>query len=131
MGNYMKSSNINDERFYRERILDGENKIYVGIGSIIENKSSEAIRIGDHTKKYNRLIQFTKNENELLYEFENDIILKLQKEDDNIILDVCSKKDNIHIKKIMNPLIRKHYKKICVYEIDRIYNFIHDESKES
>ena len=132
MGNAMKSSNAMDGCLKMDRILDSEHKIYIGIGSTMENKSSQVIRFGDYTQKYNRLIHFTFHEDELRYEFENDITMILQKQEHNILLEVCSNKSNIHIKKVMDPTIRKYHQKLCFasYELDRIYNFIHEEPKE-
>ena len=59
--------------FKLNRILDAENQIYIGIGSHKPNQkliSLQAIRVGDYTNKYYRLLQFTEYENKLEYEFE-------------------------------------------------------------
>ena len=58
MGNYMNFKD-NDGCIKMDRILDGENKIYIGIGSIIENKSSQVIRIGDYKQKYYKVSVWT------------------------------------------------------------------------
>ena len=74
-----------------DRILDAENQIYIGIGSRDQTTpvsldqyddktiSLQAIRLGDYTNKYYRLLQFTENDNKLKYEFEDDITLTLKK----------------------------------------------------
>jgi hypothetical protein len=130
MGNTNKSYIDVDGCLKLDRILDAENKIYIGIGSSIKNKSLQAIRFGDYTQKYHRLVNFTEKENKLKYEFENDIIMVLEKNEDDILLDVSSIKNNLMIiKKQMDPAIRKYHKKISLdsYELDKIYDFIHKE----
>jgi len=125
MGN-IQIMNSDDNCLKMDRLLDNENKIYIGIAPTIENKSSQAIRFGDYKEKCHRLINFKPSENKLEYKFENDITMILEKEEDDILLNVTSVNNNINIKKVLNPIIREHHSKICLgsYELDRIYNFI-------
>jgi len=125
MGN-IQILNSGDNCLKQDRLLDNENRIYIGIGSTIEKKSSQAIRFGDYKQKYYRLLDFKPSENKLEYKFENDITMILEKEDDDILLNVTSINDNINVKKVLNPIIREYHTKICLgsYELDRIYNFI-------
>ena len=118
------------ERIALERILDAENKIYIGIkphiGMDEYNYSLQVIRFGDYREKSYRLVKFTENKDKLKYEFENDIVMELIKQENNILLDI--KKQNLFIKKEMDPIIRKHYKKLdfVSYELDKIKDFIHN-----
>jgi hypothetical protein len=126
MGN--KSSKVNDyiDCLKFERVLDSENKISIGIGSIDENKSLQVLRIGDSGKKYYILLSLTENENKLTYEFEDNIIMTLEKENNNILITISSITTGTIMSKYIDPLLIKHYKKIdfVSYELDKIYDFI-------
>jgi hypothetical protein len=49
-----------DSSLLLDRILDGENQVYIGI-----NKGSPAIRIGNNTNKCYKLVNFIEKENKL------------------------------------------------------------------
>lgn len=120
MGNF--KSNTNDSLKF-ERILDAENDIYIGIGSACKDKTVQAIRIGKYNN-YHRLNYFKESENKLKYEFENDIILILKKEDSNIEFNLVSLNNNTIITKNIDPIIIKFFKPInfASYEFDKIYD---------
>jgi hypothetical protein len=127
MGNYFSNNNYIDNCLKMERILDRD--LIIGIGSCKNNKSLQAVRLGDITNKYHRLNKFTEEENKLTYHFDNDITFILEKIDNNIWIDIGFFKNTQFIgKKILDPIIRKNYKKICFdsYEFDKIYDFIQE-----
>lgn len=123
-----------------DRILDNEHQIYIGIGSTESTKSHQVIQFGDSKHNYYRLIYFDENENKLTYHFENqigsdgNIIMILEKNGNDIILHISSLTPipgiGRNIKKIMDPIIRKHFKKINFdsYEFDKIFDFIKEDA---
>jgi hypothetical protein len=107
-----------------DRILDGENEIYIGIGE----PPKQVIRFGDYHNKTHKLLNFVKKENKLKYEFEDDITLILEKREDDIHIDVIDMYRNKTISKPIDPFIKKHWKSIalkpCSNELDEIGDFL-------
>lgn len=111
-----------------DRILDSENQIYIGIGERKQkNDNLQVIRIGDYTNKYYRLLQFTESENKLKYEFENEIILTLNKDDDDIKLELIFL-NNKNISTKINPLVINNFRpiRLASKEFDKIYDLFAD-----
>ena len=114
-----------------DRILDAENKIYIGIGIKKPDQtqiSLQAIRVGDYTNKYYRLLQFTENENRLKYDFEDDVTLTLIKDQNDIILGFTNLKEDKFITTKVDPIIINWFKPISLSsnEFDKIYDFFKD-----
>jgi len=110
-----------------DRILNAENKIYIGIGDEqLDNKqiSLQAIRIGDYSNKYYRLLQFTENKNELKYIFEDDVIMTLIQNDNEIILVLTHLNEAKFITTKIDPIIINWFKPINLAsnEFDKIYD---------
>lgn len=99
-----------------DRILDGDNQVYVGIGSLGLGKSSQVIRLGDFTNEYYRLHDYQEEENKLIYEFEKDVKMVLEKKDGYFIMQIA---------KTIDPVIVKYFTPIHLsetsYELDRIH----------
>jgi hypothetical protein len=116
-----------------DRILDAENQIYIGIG--VRDKdddkqiSLQAIRLGDYTNKYYRLLQFTESENKLKYNFEDDVTLTLIKNQDNILLRLSHLKEDKFITTRIDPNIIERFKPIRMAskELDKIYDLFGEE----
>ena len=128
MGNGPSDNSSSDNGILKfDRILDTENEIYIGIGNQLpdESKSLQVIRIGDYKNNYNRLIHFVEKENELKYEFENNITMKLEKIGDDIHMDISDLNNKKNISKQIDPFIVKHFKTVGLDktsdELDRIY----------
>jgi len=116
-----------------DRILDAENQIYIGIGSDVPDQkeiSLQAIRIGDYTNKYYRLLQFTEDEHKLKYEFEDGVTLTLSKFLDVILIELSQLKKKTVIISEVNPIIIKHFKPINFVsdEFDKIYDLFKNVS---
>lgn len=115
-----------------DRILDAENQIYIGVAgrnnSDDKQVSLQAIRIGDYTNKYYRLLQFTEEENKLKYNFEDDVTLTLIKEQNDILLRFSHVKDDKFISKKIDPIIVKWFKPISMAskEFDKIYDLFEE-----
>lgn len=111
-----------------DRVLDGENKIFIGIVSKIEPNpmSGQAIQIGSNGK-LKRLEKFTETQNNLIFEFENSTVLTLMKRDKCIIIHL-QEPDTPNIIKIMDSTIRTFFNPIHFgeqsYEFDKIPDFI-------
>ena len=104
--------------------LDLPYKFDLFIFNQIEDKNVQAIRIGDYTNKYYRLLNFREKENKLQYEFENDITLLLNKNRTNIRMELFDLNHNKFISKEVDPLIVKNFKTISFAsnELDKIYD---------
>jgi len=121
-------SNIN-EHFIFERVIDGENLIYIGVlnGKKTNMLSTQGIRFGNNGK-IKRLLKFNENKDSLNYEFEEDTSLSLIKRNNNFI--IINYKDcisEINIIKPMESIIKDFYKPInfgSSYEFDKICDFI-------
>lgn len=131
MGNYSSAFNIpNNESLKQERLIDEENKIYIGIVSPKPHTnpySSQAIRIGDFGKLY-RLQKFIETSNSLIFEYESNTSMTLSKRDNEIIVNINEHETNTHIIKPMDSIPREIYKPIhfgnLANEYDKIPEFI-------
>lgn len=110
-----------------DRILDADNQVYlgIGIGHSSLKISSQAIRFGDFRNKYYRLHNFTQeNGDKLSYNFEDDVLLTLKKDENRIKMELIklNNPNKIHIIKDVDPVIVKMFKpiKFLSYEIDKI-----------
>ncbi len=89
--------------------------------------SAQVIRINDGSLK--PLISFVETENALIYDFEDNITLKLMKRDNHEILYYI-KTPEFENTSIMHDIIRKHWKPISLKseEFDKIGSFIKMDS---
>jgi hypothetical protein len=114
-----------------DRILDPENEIFIGIGK----SGTQVIRIGDYTHKYHKLLKFTKKEDILKYEFENDVTLILQKKENSIYMNCIDMYSNKFIFKPIDPIVKKFFKPIhmppCSNDLDAIGEFIVSNSSHN
>jgi len=127
MGNsFQKNDNNIDGCLKFDRILDGENEIYIGLGSMSQGISTQVIRIGDFNNKYNKLLEFSEEKNKLNYKFENNIIMNIEKENENMRLEITDPKNKRNISKNIDPIIIKYFKPIKMSntsnEFDKIYD---------
>jgi hypothetical protein len=86
----------------------------------------QAIRIGDYTQKYHRLIEFTEeNKHTLHYAFEHDIRMTLEKVGNTILMDLYDPTRQLSISKQVDPVLVKYFKPIRLstasQELDKIY----------
>jgi len=115
-----------------DRILDAENQIYIGVASRdnYDDKqvSLQAIRLGDYTNKYYRLLKFTEEEDKLKYNFEDDVTLTLIKNQNDILLRFSHLKEDKFISKKIDPIIIKWFKPISMAsnEFDKIYDLFEE-----
>lgn len=131
MGNYSSAFNIsNNEYLKQDRLIDGENKIYIGVVShkLYSNPySSQAIRIGDFGKLY-RLEKFIETPNSLIFEYESNTSMTLSKREKDIIVNIKEPDTNTLIIKPMDSIVREIFKPIqwsnLANEYDKIPEFI-------
>ncbi len=128
MGQFFSNSTDEHLKFYRT--LDGINSINIGIISpIVTNPlSAQAIRIGNNGK-IKRLQRFVETDDGLLYDFDNNTTLFLNKRDDgDIVISYIDNEANLSVNKIMEPQIREFFKPInfgdLSNEFDKIYDFV-------
>lgn len=131
MGNYSSVFNIvNNKYLKQDRLIDGENKIFIGIVSTkppTNPYSSQAIRIGDFGKLY-RLEKFIETPNSLIFEYESNTSMVLSKRENDIIINVKEPETNTHFIKPMDSIVREIFKPIkwgtLANEYDKIPKFI-------
>lgn len=122
---YLKNiKNLKDNFILFERIIDEENKIYIGI-----YENSQVI-VFDYNKNNNsnklyKLIKLTEKENQLEYEFENNIIMILEKKEYYYTINIKNMPNQKSLYKIINPIIIKYFTPIGIstvsYEFDKMY----------
>lgn len=127
MGNYYPIF-VRYNEFSQERLIDGENKIYIGIIAPKTNPhSSQAIKIGEYGV-IKRLENFIETSNSLIFQYEMDTQMVLTKRKDEIIIYIKDEQKNNTICKTMEPLCREIFRPIdygdCSIEYDKIPNFI-------
>ncbi len=111
-----------------DRLIDGENKISIGIVSKNQENSisGQAIQVGSNGK-IKRLEKFTETQNSLIFEFEHNTVLSLIKRDKCIIIHL-KQPDTHELIKIMDSIIRTFFNPINFgeqsYEFDKIPGFI-------
>ena len=131
MGNYISAFNIdNNEYLKQDRLIDGENKIFIGVvspKSYTNPYSSQAIRIGDEGKLH-RLEKFIETPNSLIFEYESNTSMTLSKREKDIIVNIKEPDTNTQIIKPMNSIVREIFKPIewrnLATEYDKIPGFI-------
>jgi hypothetical protein len=109
-----------------DRILDGENEVYIGIGK----SATQVIRIGDHYSKCHKLLNFTQkgetndSVKKLKYEFEDDVTLILEKQDETVHMTLMDMYSNTFVSKPVDPVIKKYFTPIglkpCSNDLDAI-----------
>lgn len=129
MGNSSSNFNTYDESLKIDRLIDGENQIYIGIVSNIPPTnpySSQAIRIGDG--KLKRLEKFIETQNNLIFEYEDNTSMVLSKRENDIIINIKEQDTNKTIIKPMDSIVREIFKPIqwsnLAIEYDKIPKFI-------
>lgn len=132
MGNLSSSFNNFDnyECLNQDRLIDGENKIFIGIVSPKPDTnpySSQAIRIGDEGQLH-RLEKIIETPNSLIFEYDSNTSMALSKRNNEIIINVNEPGTNIHIIKPMDSITREIFKPlhwgILGNEYDKIAEFI-------
>lgn len=118
-----------------DRILDGENQIFIGIGENAQGLSSQVIRFGDYKNKYYRLQEFYEDNNKLLYKFEDNIYMSIENDNKNIHLAVTDPRNKQPITKCIDSFIIKHHKAIHLStmskELDKIYDLFEEYKKNN
>jgi hypothetical protein len=131
----MGNSIFSQECLQQDRLIDGENEIFIGIVGTqkINPFSSQAIRIG-HNGKLRKLENFIETQNCLRFEFESNTTLTLTKREKNIIINLKEPETNKHISKPMDSICREIFKPISwgnlAIEYDKIPNFIRPEFED-
>ena len=111
-----------------ERVIDEENKIYIGI---YDYRQVIVLNYDRNNKnnQYYRLIILNEKENKLIYYFENDIIMIIEKKNDfyTLYIDNIPNHSKKELYKIINPVIIKSFRTIGMKkisdDIDKIYDF--------
>ena len=113
-----------------DRIIDGENQIYVGvIGSPNKSNpySSQGMRIGIDGRLH-RLENFIETSNSLTYEFDSNTTLCVTKRNGEILLNIKEPETSTHIIKPMDRINVDFFKPIkfsnLSTEIDKLNDFI-------
>lgn len=111
-----------------DRVIDGEEEIYIGI---VPKKvelpmySTQGIRIGNYGK-LKRMVMYEKFENGMRFIYETGTTLTITKKNNDVLLDI--KDEKINISKQMNPYCLKYIKPIdfgeSSVEYDEMINFI-------
>lgn len=135
MGNYILNINNNNHYEYDEclkydRLIDGENKIYIGIVAkkpLHNLYSSQAIRIGEYGK-LKRLENFIETPNSLIFKYESNTSMILSKRENDIIINIEEMDTNLKIIKPMDSIVKQIFKPIkfgnSSIEYDKIPIFI-------
>lgn len=132
MGNHTSIFNNYDNYEYlkQDRLIDGENKIFIGVVSPkppTNPYSSQAIRIGDFGKLY-RLEKFIETPSSLIFEYETNTSMTLSKRDNEIIMNIKVPHTNTNIIKPMDSIVKEIFKPIkfgnLANEYDKIPGFI-------
>ena len=126
--NYYNYDNYdNYDNLKQDRLIDGENKIYIGIVSQKPHTnpySSQAIRIGDEGKLH-RLEKIIETQNSLIYEYDSKTSMTLSKRHNEIIINVNEPDTNTHIIKPMDSIVREIFKPIHWGNLSNEYEKIH------
>ena len=145
MGNWFSEEDsddgFNNQFTIIERMVDSREHIFVGlVERERENKeinpiSTQCIRRGMFNNKINRLIFFEELSYNLIYVFENNVHLTINKVFEHINGEkkpriIINYTDNeISISKEMNDIVRRTYKRMdwnkYTRELDKIYDLIH------
>ncbi len=116
------------ESIMLDRVIDGEAGIFIGVnGNEIKGIPMSKQKLCLKDESYKKLKFFTKSPNNLIYEFEDDIILSFYRNDKNeVYYNLKHPQKNINQTKMVNPLIRTMYKKMDFHteEFDQIYDMI-------
>lgn len=143
MGNWFSEEDsddgFNNQFTIIERMVDSREHIFVGLvernNKLTNPLSTQCIRRGMFNNKINRLMYFEELSYNLVYVFENNVHLTINKvfeiiNGEKIQKIIVNYTDNeITISKEMNEIIRKTYK--CMdwnkytRELDKIYDLIH------
>lgn len=134
MGNLNDSIVLNNynnfEYLKQDRLIDGENKIYIGVVSPRPRTnpySSQAIRIGDEGK-LRRLEKFIETPNSLIFEYESNTSMVLSKREKDVIINIKEPDTNTQVIKPMDSIVREIFKPIkwgnLASEYDKIPEFI-------
>ncbi len=124
----MGNSMLKHESIMLDRVIDGEAGIFIGVnGNEIEGVPISKQKLCLKDEPYRKLKFFTKSPNNLIYEFEDNIILSFYNNDKNeVYYNLKHPQKNINQTKLVNPLIRKIYKRIDFNseELDHIHDMI-------
>ncbi len=121
-------NSIGGDRLLFERVIDGEEGIHVGVsGTEIPGNplSKQKLCINYDTPK--KLNFFVKSQDNLTYEFEDDITLRFYKNNKgDVLYNLIYPEKNINKTKIMNEFVIKNFAKIEFQseELDQIYNMV-------
>jgi hypothetical protein len=123
---YNPKSNTTNNRFIIDRLLDNDcngKVLAIGIKANYNPNNilgSQGIRIGD-SGDINSLVSFIKTDNNLVYNFENNVSLVLYKNRSGKIIYSLKSGDQVIVKEI-NDIIVKMYKPISMdsLELDSI-----------
>lgn len=122
----LEKQKSNDFCLKFDRILDGENQIYIGVGRTGINETSQVIRIGDMYNKYYKLINFSEKEKQLQYEFEDNVKMTLENNDKDFLIEIDNLPGKKSISKNIDPIIVQNFKPIKLSNVtddfDKIYN---------
>lgn len=124
------------ETLKKDRLIDGENGVYIGIvsKSKLNPYSSQAIRIGVDGK-LKRLEKFIELDNNLIYEYEDNTTMTLSKKNNDIVINIKEPATSTNIVKPMDNVVRGMFKEIkwntMSDEYDKISKFIKPIYSES
>ncbi len=110
-----------------DRVIDGESGIWVGVNGTEEpNNPMSKQKLHIQGEPFKKLKFFSKTDTNLTYEFENDITLRFYKNSQGIYYNLIHPSKNINETKIMNDIVKRHFKKIGFNsnELDHIYDLV-------
>ena len=123
------NTNYISHAFVRCPIYNSKNKV---MGYKVSDDYVQQVGTNKYVVRLNNTYTFLSNNKSVgsiswQYVFENDIFMILEKKENDILIEITKNK-KIMIKKEMDPIIRKHYKKLdfVSYELDKIKDFIHN-----
>ena len=125
----LKCESLKCESLKRDRIIDDETDIFIGIVNKQNTNpySTQAIRIG-LGGKLKRLESFEETDNYLKFNYESNTTMCLTKKNNDIIINIKEPENNINIIKPMDPNCRELFKPIKFSnlsdEYDKIPEFI-------
>ncbi len=122
---------IAHESLIFDRVIDGEAGIWVGVNGTEEpNNPMGKQKLCLQNGQYQKLKFFTKTDNNLMYEFENDITLRFYKNPDGVYYNFKYPSKQIDQTKLMHQVVCSNYKKIGFNsnELDQIYDLINSNN---